>query len=242
MSPSERGQQASARDTVLAVLRQRIVSSELPPGAPVREKDLAQELGVSRTPLRESLIILSGEGLVRVFPQLGTFVTPIDVDRVAHAQFVREALEAASLRVAFDNANSFDHAEIAAILDKQDAAIEARELDRFIRLDDLFHERLMQASGHESAWREVSAAKVHMDRVRKLSLPMPNVLARLVREHRAIADALRTGDRDGGLAALHTHLTGVFDDIENIRAKHPQHFASIDARPVRTVTTVLSPT
>lgn len=241
MSSPVGSDKVSARDAVLAVLRERIVSSDLPPGSVIREKELAEELGVSRTPLRESLIILSGEGLVRVFPQLGTFVTPIDVERVAHAQFVREALESASLRLAFDSASAVDHAEISAILDEQDAAIEAQDLVGFIRLDDRFHERLMQASGHAAAWREVSAAKVHMDRVRRLSLPLPNVLARLAREHRAVADALRAGDRESGIAALHTHLTGVFADIEDIRREYPQHFASSDARPVRTVTTTLSP-
>lgn len=231
---------ASARDVVLGVLRQRIISSELPPGAPVREKDIADELGVSRTPVRESLILLSEEGLVRVYPQLGTFVTPIDPAHVAHSQFVREALETASLAVAFHTATSLDHTEITHILDRQDEAIEHGDLAGFFRLDDDFHERLMVASGHGSAWREVSAAKIHMDRVRRLSLPMPNVLARLAREHRAIASGLRSGDETSALDALHVHLTRVFADIEDIRREHPQHFTSGDERPVRTVTTALS--
>lgn len=233
-------QNQSARDAVLAVLRQRIVSSELPPGTPIREKEIAEELGVSRTPVRESLIILGGEGLIRIFPRLGTFVTPIDADKVAHAQFVREALESAALQRAFDAATPLDHDEIRAILDQQDAAIAQHDLPGFLEFDDRFHERLMEASGFGSAWQEVSAAKVHMDRVRRLSLPLPNVLSRLAAEHHAIADALRTGNRAGGLAHLHTHLTGVFNDIDDIRNEHPQHFASSEARPVRTVTTTFA--
>ena len=70
-----RGRKAStARTLVHRVLRERIVSLDLAPGAAVSEGDLAAELGVSRTPVRESLILLAEEGLIHVYPQLGSFV------------------------------------------------------------------------------------------------------------------------------------------------------------------------
>src|SRR3954463_4182054 len=87
----------SVRDQTLEALRRRIISLELPPGEPLSENELSQELGVSRTPVRESLILLREEGLVQVFPQFGSFVSLVDPTRVADAQFVREAIECASV-------------------------------------------------------------------------------------------------------------------------------------------------
>ena len=88
----------SVRDQTLETLRRRIISLQLPPGEPLSENELAQELGVSRTPVRESLILLREEGLVQVYPQIGSFVSLVDLGRVSEAQFVREAIECASLR------------------------------------------------------------------------------------------------------------------------------------------------
>src|ERR671921_1446848 len=87
----------SVRDQQLDTLRRRIISLQLPPGEPLSENELAQELGVSRTPVRESLILLREEGLIQVFPQIGSFVSLVDLERVAQAQFIREAIECASL-------------------------------------------------------------------------------------------------------------------------------------------------
>jgi len=92
------GPRLSVRDQTLETLRRRIISLQLPPGEPLSENELAQELGVSRTPVRESLILLREEGLVQVFPQIGSFVSLVDLGRVSDAQFVREAIECASLK------------------------------------------------------------------------------------------------------------------------------------------------
>ncbi len=102
----------SVRDQTLETLRRRIISLQLPPGEPLSENELAQELGVSRTPVRESLILLREEGLVQVFPQIGSFVSLVDLGRVAEAQFVREAIECASL-----NDLTVDAAGIAGLRD-----------------------------------------------------------------------------------------------------------------------------
>ena len=78
-------------------LRRKVLTLELPPGAALSENELAAALGVSRTPVRESLILLAEEGLVQVFPQVGSFVSRVDPDGVADAQFLREAVELAAL-------------------------------------------------------------------------------------------------------------------------------------------------
>ena len=85
------------RRIVYDTIRRKVLTLELPPGAALSENELAAALGVSRTPVRESLILLAEEGLVQVFPQVGSFVARVDPDGVADAQFLREAVELAAL-------------------------------------------------------------------------------------------------------------------------------------------------
>jgi len=235
-----RHQGGSAREAVLRTLRRRIVRSELPPGSPIAEKEVSAELGISRTPVREALMLLREEGLVQVFPQLGTFVTRISLERVRQSQFIREALECASLGEALGRAGAQDHREVAAVLDEQRAAIRALDYDAFFELDDAFHRRLMKVAGRDDVWPEVSSAKTHLDRARRLSLPLPNVLSRLYEEHAAIAHGLAVGDATLSIGSLRTHLRAVFADVDEIRSARPEFFTEgAGDRPTRSVTTAL---
>ena len=223
MSPNLdlRGRKAStARTLVHRVLRERIVSLDLTPGAAVSEGDLAAELGVSRTPVRESLILLAEEGLIHVYPQLGSFVARIDVQQVRDAQFIREAVELAALHAAAARATPADIAALRALI----AAQREADAPTFFALDDDFHRSLMAAAGHESAWRIVGSAKGHLDRVRRLSLPIPNTIERLIDEHTDVVDHLEAGREPAAEAALQRHLRGVFDDLDTIRARHEDLF------------------
>src|SRR4029077_20767075 len=93
-----------ARLFVYAAIRDAIVRAEIEPGARLSENELADQLGVSRTPIREALGRLRDDRLVDVVPQLGTFVSRISTQAVSDAQFIREALECAAVRPAAEQA------------------------------------------------------------------------------------------------------------------------------------------
>lgn len=214
----------NARTHVHQQIRGRILRLELAPGAPVSENELATDLSVSRTPVRESLILLVEEGLVSVVPQVGTFVAPMRESDIATAQFVREALEVASLRAAIGRASDLDRDDLDDLLTAQRRVGRRHDNEAFLTLDDAFHSRLMSISGHGSAWRNVSQAKAHLDRARRLSLPIPGQIDHLVEEHEAVVTALLAGDEEAAVSALRLHLRKVFDDIGAIRAEHPDYF------------------
>ncbi|MBA4863021.1 GntR family transcriptional regulator [Streptomyces sp. PSKA54] len=222
----------NTRQLVHELLRSRIISLELEPGAALSENDLAAELGVSRTPVRESLILLGEEGLVDVYPQLGTFVSRIRERDIASAQFIREALECAALRDGVTKATAHDVAELRALLVAQTEAEQREDPEAFFRLDEQFHARLMAAGGHAEAWPVVSQAKAQLDRARRLSLPLTQQLSLLISQHTAVVDQLEQHDLDGADQALRGHLRQVFTDVETIRAQHPELFSDTDA-PVR---------
>jgi GntR family transcriptional regulator, rspAB operon transcriptional repressor len=222
----------SVRDQTLDKLRRRIISLELPPGAPLSENELSQELGVSRTPVRESLILLREEGLVQVFPQIGSFVSLVDLSRVAEAQFVREAIECASLQDVVLESEGISR--LREILKDQRDADSASDIDEFFRLDEDFHRELLRLAGHETAWTAVNSAKAHLDRARRLSLIDARPVSTLIEQHAAVVDALANNDRAAADASLRGHLRGVFDDVKRIQASTPGLFSDGSVqRPTR---------
>lgn len=230
----------TARDYTLESLRRRIISLELAPGAALSENELSAELGVSRTPIRESLILLRGEGLVEVFPQVGTFVSLVDPERVAQAQFVREAIECSSLQMVEVPIDPGDEDALADNLGLQDRAAAAGRTEEFFELDEEFHQTLLRIAGHESAWSTVTSAKAHLDRARRMSLVDTRPLDTLVAQHRSVAEALAAGSRERAVDLLRTHLRAVFDDVAAIRAARPELFSDGNSiRPTRRTVTEL---
>src|SRR6476620_1943385 len=113
---------ARAGLAVYDALRQAIVSTELEPGRQISENEIADKLGVSRTPVREALARLRDDQLVQIVPQLGTFVSRISVSGVDDAQFLREALECSAVRLAAAHADADDVDELNILIAHQEAA------------------------------------------------------------------------------------------------------------------------
>lgn len=220
------------RQAVYATLRRRVLTMELPPGAALSENELAAALGVSRTPVRESLILLAEEGLVQVFPQVGSFVSRVDPVRVADAQFLREAVELAALE---DLPSTLD-ADVVSLLEENLLRQDVPDIsvEEFFGLDEEFHQGLLRLSGHGNAWATVSAAKGHLDRARRLGLHAASPPAVNAAQHRAILTAVRARDLPAARSAMRLHLRAVFADVERIRASSPQLFASNEeSTPIR---------
>jgi GntR family transcriptional regulator, rspAB operon transcriptional repressor len=222
-SLAERRNGSTARARVYANLRDAIVRAELAPGRQLSENELAASLGVSRTPVREALQRLREDRLVEIVPQLGTFVSPISSRAVADAQFIREALECAAVREAAMRITAEDVEELEQNLAAQERARDSADFNAFYVLDDQFHQALCDLSGR-SVWAITQRAKGHLNRIRRLSLPMPSYLAEMIAEHRAIVTRLGEHDPDGAEAALRHHLQEVLREVPRIREQHPDFF------------------
>ncbi len=214
----------STGDQVYAALRAAIVSAELEPGRRLSENELAELLGVSRTPVREALARLRDERLVAIVPQLGTFVTLISFAAVEDAAFVREALECAAIRRTVEHVTDAGLAGLQANLAAQERAEEQGDAEAFDTLDDALHRLLAELSGHEIAWSLARRANGHLDRVRGLSLPEPGYLGEMVAEHRELVAAIAAADADRAEAAMRHHLRMVLSSVPHIQAAHPEYF------------------
>ncbi|MCC8190574.1 MAG: GntR family transcriptional regulator [Planctomycetes bacterium] len=215
----------TARDYAIRTLRQNIVTMDLEPGCMVSENELAQEMGLSRTPVREALIELSKSGIVEIYPQHGSMIARIDYDKVEEASFTRRVLETAVVREACRFAGPDDLRALDENLAFQRLYLANGDTEKLLAVDNEFHRLLFSIAKKTLSFELMRSLSTHFDRVRQLSLIVLREV-RIVEDHQAIADAIRTGDGDLAAAAMHRHLTRYQLDKDAIREKYARYFVA----------------
>ena len=209
---------------VHSTLHHLIVHCVLPPGSPIREKDLSEQMEVSRTPIREALLQLEKEGLVEIYPQSGTRISKISMEEVRESHFIREAMESATVRFAAQKGDSELHKQLNTRLQKFNDALGTAEKDLLFELDELFHKTIAEFRFQNRLWKITNIAKSHMDRVRHLTLPLPKRIYEIADEHQRVADCIIQHQQEKAVRAIQDHLSVIFSDIERIRAEHSEYF------------------
>ncbi len=199
-------------DEVVELLRGRIYSREYPPGTHLRQEQLAEELGVSRTPLREAFRTLRREGLLQESRQ-GVRVVSLDLDRVLAAYDVREVLEGLSARLAAGRRDPELPRALSASIDVQGEAVRRGDLQSYTEANVDFHARIWQAAGNEYV-----LAETHLLRMTaQLFVPdavVPHTLARdAVGDHRAIVAAIAAGDGEQAERRARAHIRNTIDQL-----------------------------
>lgn len=216
--------QSTSKTQIRDYLRARIVSADLPPGSRLSENELAQEIGTSRTPVREAIQFLQREGLIEVRPQSGSYVAPIDMESLRSNYMVRETLECRLVEEAAKNCGETEARDLDRIIARQKECQENNDDKAFFESDEALHECLMRIAGHGKVWEIVHAAKAHLDRVRYLAVRDPVSVARIIRDHEAIVRAVCAGDPGAASAAMRRHLSNVFQVIDRVKAEHKAYF------------------
>ncbi|MEK9562424.1 MAG: GntR family transcriptional regulator, partial [Deltaproteobacteria bacterium] len=209
---------------VHSLLHHLIVHCVLPPGSPIREKDLSEQMEVSRTPIREALLQLEKEGLVEIYPQAGTRISKISMEEVRESHFIREAMESATVRFAAQQGDSELNKKLKSRLQQFKDSLETAEKDLLFELDELFHKTIAEFRFQNRLWKITNIAKSHMDRVRHLTLPLPKRIYEIADEHQRVADFIIRHQPDEAVRAIQDHLSVIFSDIERIRAEHSEYF------------------
>jgi DNA-binding GntR family transcriptional regulator len=214
----------TAATLVYRALRTDIIAMRISPGQPINEKSLAVEHGVSRTPVREALLRLAGDSLVEIFPQSGTFVTRIPIAALPEAIMVRKALEDLTVRRAAGHIDAERLATLHDIVDRQKRLERRRDHDGFHAADDAFHAIITEAAGHPGIWQLIEQVKVQVDRFRRLTLPVPGRMGRVVDEHTVVVAAIAAGDPERASAAMAAHLDGLSASIRDVSGLNPEYF------------------
>ncbi len=193
-------------ETVLEHLRERIVSGELELGAALSERQLAQELNVSKTPVRESLVQLKNEGLVTIIPQRGAYVFTLSAREVIEICEFRLAIETAALDLAIRRDRDALVADIAQVVDRMGEARSRGDAREYLRLDSEFHAAFFRHCGnhylkdsYERYAGKIAALRTHLS-----VKPMHTKLS--FEEHQAIRDVLAGGTHDEVNDILKAHI------------------------------------
>lgn len=212
----------SVTDLVFDELYRRVVGLDLPPGTKLSEAEVARRMGVSRQPVRDAFYRLSQQGFLLIRPQRATVVTPISVEAVLRARFVRTALELETVRAALPRLDRAGLADLSALIERQRRAVADDDRHGFHALDDAFHSRICEIAGHAHAWALIRDHKAHMDRVRYLSLENGARLA--LDDHVTILEAMAAGDEALAVKRMRGHLSRIAGIIAAIRAAHAEYF------------------
>ena len=215
-SPADTTSDHSKSERVYNYLRRHIRELDIPPGAPLRKNEIALECGVSRAPVSEAIARLAAEGLVEVFPQSGSFVSPIRPEDIRECMFIRMALEVEAVRRIAAKHDSQLLERLEANIRAQAEALDQQELDiaNYDDLDEALHAEIIAAIESPRARHLLETARVLLDRPRFLALPEHHRPEETFKEHKRIVDAIGTGDPEFAAAAMRVHLTMVTKAIE----------------------------
>lgn len=209
---------------IYGFIRDAIVSMELLPGQMISETALAEQFGVSRTPVREALIQLSNIGFVDVLPQRGTYVSKFSMDKILEARFIREALEVSVVTFLADHVTNDIVQTGEKIIAEQKVAAKDDDPLAFQKLDDKFHQTLAGFTSYARVASLIEAEKAHMDRVRNLSLHISGQYKRIIAQHNAIIKAIKAGSSAEAAKAMSVHMKDVYNILEVIPQEHPEYF------------------
>ncbi|NPV91837.1 MAG: GntR family transcriptional regulator [Firmicutes bacterium] len=184
----------TAHGIVLDRLREAIVSGVLKPGERLMEMQLAEDLGVSRTPVREAMRKLELEGFVHTIPRKGIFVVDYTDKDIVDTFKVRLALEVLAVELAVPNITDEDIEKLIGVLEEEAESIENKELEDMVRTDERFHDIILQASGNRQLLQIVVNLREQINRFRFVSVGGRGRSEEVLVEHRLIMEGLSSGD------------------------------------------------
>lgn len=195
----------TAQQFVLGELRRAITTGRLRPGAPIRQDALAEELQVSRVPLREALKTLEGEGLVTHEAHKGYCVATLSLNDLREVYRIRELLEEEAIRHAVARLGDADVGRLEAAQEEVERAAEAGDVPAMAAANRVFHMTLFECAGKPRLVRLIRTLWDSTDAYRSMYYGDPGNRERVVEEHRATLDALRRRAVNEALTTLNVH-------------------------------------
>lgn len=217
--------QMSSSQRALHELREKIFAGELAPGSDHLESELATQLNMSRTPVREAVLMLEGQGLLELRPRKGVRVLPLSPEDMGEIYDVLTELESLA---AEDAANAgygdADLRDLARAIDDMDIAIDNSDLDTWATADDRFHAELVRLGGNSRATAIVHMMSDQVRRARTTTLFMRPLPTKSNEDHRTVYQAIRDGDATTARQTHRQHRIHAKAIIVDLLKKHRLRF------------------
>lgn len=203
------------RDNIYRSLRKWIVEGNLTPGEQLKDKELAAQLGVSRTPVRESLRKLEDEGLVETAANRWTRVSPIAIEDAERIYPVVQKLEELALTLAFSKLSALHVQKMTAANERLRQVLESNDIFAAVQADESFHQTLIDVADNAELSALLKQLKTKYKRIELAYFSEANLLSASFEEHRELILAIEDKDLDAAIQALSSNWQA---SIERLKA------------------------
>ena len=208
------------RDVVFNTLRQAILRGELKPGERLMEIQLANKLGVSRTPIREAIRKLGLEGLVLMIPRKGAEVAEITEKNMLDVLEVRRALEELAVKLACERITEEEIQELKDAADAFQKILSEKDITKIAEADEAFHDVIFKSTGNDRLIQLLNSLREQMYRYRLEYLKREEYHPQLLEEHQQIIDRITRKDQSEAAELIDRHIGNQVDVmLEMIRHK-----------------------
>lgn len=200
------------RDLVLEAIRSAIMNGTLQPRERLMEIQLAEELGVSRTPVREALRKLELEGFIVMVPRKGAYVADLSFKDIADVFEIRAALEGLAAGLAAERITEDELENMERLIVGKQEAINSGDIDKLVEVDTSFHELLYKASRNNRLAAIISNLREQIQRFRLTSLSFPGRNKESLQEHKQLVEAIQARDSQLARQLAQEHI----ENAENV--------------------------
>jgi DNA-binding GntR family transcriptional regulator len=194
------------REVVAETLRDAIVSGVLKPGERLMEIQLAEELGVSRTPVRESIRKLELEGFVVMVPRRGTYVTDLSIKDINEVYEIRTVLDVLAAGLAAERITEEELEELERLLVQIGEFVDQNDVEKLIDFDTQFHDVLYRASRNDRLVGIINNLREQFTRFRSISMKYPGRMQNTVAEHTRLVEAIAQRNPDLAQQIAREHM------------------------------------
>ena len=211
--PARLDNRANLSEDVYQLIKQKLLSQEVEPGTKLKEEVLGGQLGVSRTPVREAISKLEGEGLVEIIPRYGTFVANISSKDVEEIYQIRGSLECLAMRLALPEFNKETLRELIRSHEECRGPLEEGNIDPLIKIDTAFHDLLVRFSKNARLVRLMSNLNNQIRLGRLESFSVPGRARKALEEHQGIIRAMLEGSSEKAQDLIRKHSQNAKENI-----------------------------
>lgn len=195
-------------DKIYNQLSAQIISGEIKPGQKLEEQEIANQFGVSRTPIREAFRLLHTSGLVESKAHRGVTVIELDIEQLGDMYEALQELEALCARLSAERMTAVERKQIERMHQQSKQAVEEEDVERFAELNDQLHSAIHQGSRNKTLLETIAKMRKRLTLYRQPWLfEKRNRLETSFSEHGELVDAILKGDKDKAFDAMRNHIS-----------------------------------
>ncbi len=204
------------KDIAYSSIREKILSGEISPRSSISEDNLAKLLGISRTPVREAILMLEADGFVKIFPNKGPVVTSLHLDDIIWISQIREGLEGIAARIACDKADKQKLSEIKEKLESLTDLDDKKQMELSFQYGREIHKEMMNCTENKRMIKIVDNMTQQLNRIMLISRMAPERCRITYDQHLSIIDAIVNKDYEKAEKDVRNHIRSVCNDAMNV--------------------------